>query len=134
MATYVEINGKQYPAVITGRLNDKDWNNRESKAIEVEMTYAEAMELFVDDVAWNIVQDIEVMKEVEGENGEPVMEQVIEQEVYDNSEYNIAGDVVDHRNGTVTVKMGKPTAEELLSIMDLALLDATYENLMGGNK
>ena len=61
-------------------------------------------------------------------------EQVIEQEVYDNSEYSIAGDVVDHRNGTVTVKMGKPTAEELLAIMDLALLDATYENLMGGNK
>lgn len=134
MATYVKINDKQYPAIITGRLNDKDWNNRESKAIEVEMTYAEAMELFVDDVAWNIVQDIEVMKEVENENGESVMEQVIEQEVYDNSEYSIAGDVVDHRNGTVTVKMGKPTAEELLAIMDLALLDATYENLMGGNK
>jgi glycyl-tRNA synthetase alpha subunit len=134
MATYVEINGKQYPAVITGRLNDKDWGNRESKAIEVEMTYAEAMELFVDDVAWNIIQDIEAMKEVENEDGELVMKHVTEQEVYDNSEYSIAGDVVDHRNGTVTVKMGKPTAEELLAIMDLALLDATYENLMGGNK
>ena len=133
MATYVEINGKQYPAVITGRLNDKDWNNRESKAIEVEMTYAEAMDLFVDDVAWNIVQDIEVMKEVEGENGEPVMEQVTEQEVYDNSEYSIAGDVVDHRNGTVTIKMGKPTAEELLTKTDLMLLDIAYNNLIGGN-
>lgn len=133
MATYVEINDKQYPAVITGRLNDKDWNNRESKAIEVEMTYAEAMDLFVDDVAWNIVQDIEVMKEVEGENGEPVMEQVTEQEVYDNSEYSIAGDVIDHRNGTVTIKMGKPTAEELLTKTDLMLLDIAYNNLIGGN-
>ena len=121
MATYVEINGKKHPAVITGRLNDKDWNNRESKAIEVKMSYAQAMKLFVNDVAWNIVQDMEVMKEVENENGEPVVTHVIEQEVYDNSEYSIAGDVVDHRDGTVTVKMGKPTAEELLLMFEEAL-------------
>ena len=134
MATYVEIDGNKYPAVITGRLNDKDWDNRESKAIDVEMTYAEAMELFVDDMSWNIVQDVEVMKEIENEEGNFINEMVVEQEVYDNSEYSIAGDIIDHRNGTVTVKMGKPTAEELLAVMDMALLDATYANLVGGNE
>ena len=134
MATYVEIDGNKYPAVITGRLNDKDWDNRESKAIDVEMTYAEAMELFVDDMSWNIVQDVEVMKEIENEEGNFITEMVVEQEVYDNSEYSIAGDIIDHRNGTVTVKMGKPTAEELLAVMDMALLDATYANLVGGNE
>ena len=134
MATYVEIDGNKYPAVITGRLNDKDWDNRESKAINVEMTYAEALELFVDDMSWNIVQDVEVMKEIENEEGNIVTEMVVEQEVYDNSEYSIAGDIIDHRNGTVTVKMGKPTAEELLAVMDMTLLDVTYANLVGGNE
>ena len=28
MATYVKINDAQYEASITGRLNDKDWDNR----------------------------------------------------------------------------------------------------------
>ena len=118
MATYVEINGNQYPASITGRLNDKDWDNRESKAIELKMAYGEAMQLFVDDVLWNIVQDVEIMREVEDEEGNITRETVIEQERYDNSDYCIAGDIVDHRNGTVTVKMGKPTAMELLAMFE----------------
>ena len=36
---------------------------------------------------------------------------------YDNSDYCVAGDIVDHRDGTISVKMGKPTAEELLSMI-----------------
>lgn len=121
MATYVEINGNQYPAVITGRLADKDWGNRESKAIKLEMAYADALSLFVDDVAWAIVQDVEVLHEVEDENGDMIMQLVVEQEHYDNSDYCIAGPIVDHRNGTITVKMGKPTAEELLAMFEEVL-------------
>ena len=112
MATYVEINGNKYPASITGRLVDKDWDNRASKAIKLEISYAEAIDLFVNDVKWNIVQDVEVMHESIDDKGNSIHEMVIEQEVYDNSEYNIAGDIVDHRDNTVTIKMGKPTAEE----------------------
>lgn len=126
MATYVEINGNQYPAVITGRLNDKDWDGRESKAIKIEMTYADALALFIDDVAWNIIQDIEVMHEVEDENGEIVHKTAIEQETYDNSEYSIAGCIVDHRDGYITVKMGKPTANEMLA----ELANMEYEDML----
>ena len=118
MATYVEINDNQYPASITGRLADKDWNNRESKAVRLEMSYADAMALFVDDAQWNIVQDMEVMHETIDEEGNTVRETVIEQETYDNSEYGIAGDIIDHRDGTVTVKMGKLTAEEMLVMLE----------------
>ena len=119
--TYVEIGGNRYAASITGRLSDKDWNNRESKAIRVEMSYADALALFVDDAPWNIVQDCEVRHEVIDEEGNVTFENVIEQEVYDNSDYSIAGDIIDHRDGTVTVKMGKPTAEELLAMFEEAL-------------
>jgi hypothetical protein len=118
VATYIEINGNKYPASITGRLNDKDWNNRESKAIEIEMSYADAISLFVDDVAWNIIQENEIQREVIDEEENITFETVIEEEVYDNSDYCIAGDIVDHRNGKVTIKMGKPTAEELLALLE----------------
>lgn len=118
MAIRVEINGVQYPASITGRLNDKDWDNRASKAIELEMAYADALGIFVDDVQWAIVQDVQEHVEYEDENGEIKTEIVTKDERYDNGEYSIAGDIIDHRNGKITVKMGKPTAEELLAMLE----------------
>ena len=134
MAIRVEINGVQYPASITGRLNDKDWDNRASKAIELEMAYADALGIFVDDAEWYIVQDMQEHVEKRDENGEvvlnehgePVMEIVQKDEVYDNSEYSIAGDIIDHRNGKITVKMGKPTAEEMLA--EIAAIE--YEDML----
>lgn len=122
MATYVEINNAKYPAIITGRLHDSDWNNRESKAIKIEMAYTDALELFVDDVQWYIVQDVEEQVEETTENGEVIFTTIIKNEYYDNSDYSIAGDIIDHRNGTITVKMGKPTAEELLAMIEEAMI------------
>ena len=52
---------------------------------------------------------------------EMVMKPVIEQEVYDNSDYSIAGPIIDHRDGHVTIKMGKPTAAELLAMLEEVL-------------
>ena len=130
MATYVEINGNKYKANITGRLNDKDWDNRASKAIKIEMSYAEANELFTDNVIWNIVQEVEVHEHKEDENGNEVTKTSIKEEVYDNSDYSIAGDIIDHRDGTVTVKMGKPTAEELLVEMAGIAAEIEYQNML----
>ena len=130
MATYVEINGNKYKASITGRLADKDWGNRASKAIKLEMSYAEANEIFIDGIAWNIVQEVEVHERKEDENGNETTETSIKEEVYDNSDYNIAGDIIDHRDGTVTVKMGKPTAEELLVEMAGIAAEIEYQNML----
>ena len=98
--TYIKIGEITYPAEITGKISDREWAGRESKAVTLEMTYEQAMETFVDGLAWSIVYE-------EGEI----------REVYDNSEFEVAGPVTDNRDGTVTVKMGKPTADELLAIM-----------------
>ena len=117
MATYVEINNNKYPAIITGRLTDNDWDNRASKSIKLEMPYSQVAEIFIDDISWNIVQDVEREIETIDENGESIIEKTIEFDTYDNSEYCVAGDIIDHRDGFVTVKMGKPTAEELLAIL-----------------
>ena len=104
--TYVKINGATYPAVINGNHIDREWNDRESKTITLEMAYADAIALFVDGLAWSILMDVEQ----EQEDGSIVTVQ----EEYDNSEYSMAGSITDNRDGTLAVKMGKPTQIEML--------------------
>lgn len=106
---YVKINGILYPAEIMGKVQDRDWDNRESKAITLEMDYATAIGLFVDGLAWSIVHQPDSYVNADGETVKP---DPIE---YDNSDFYVAGAVTDNRNGTVTVKMGKKTDGEMLN-------------------
>ena len=118
---FVKINENLYPAQIIGKLVDRDWDNRASKAITVEMEHELASTLFVDSALWSIVERIESVTYVTDEKGD-MHEEVTTQDVeYDNSEYSIAGQIVDHRDGTLTIKMGKLTE-----------LEEAYELLFGG--
>jgi hypothetical protein len=116
--TYIKINDTLYPATINGRRVDTEWDNRESKAITLEMDYATASVLFVDGLAWSILQEDEVP--VYDENGEQTGTET-KMDEYDNSEFCLAGDITDHRDGTVTCKMGKLTE-----------LEEAYEMMLGG--
>ena len=110
--THIKINEKFYPATITGRTNDPEWDGRESKTITLEMTHAEAVETFWDDVEWSIVHQAE---DYMNENGETVTPEPVE---YDNSDFCVAGSITDHRDGTISVKMGKLTdLEETLALV-----------------
>lgn len=123
MSTCIKINNGDilYPAVITGRMADKEWDNRETKAITLEMDYATANKLFIDSVIWSIVMEHPVeIKEIDDE-GNTTTKTIIETEEFDNSEYTLAGDITDHRDGTLTVKMGKLTD-----------LEQAYEIMLGG--
>lgn len=123
MSTCIKINNGDilYPAVITGRMADKEWDNRETKAITLEMDYATANTLFIDGVIWSIVMEHPVeIKEID-DKGNTTTKTIIETEEFDNSEYSLAGDITDHRDGTLTVKMGKLTD-----------LEQAYEIMLGG--
>lgn len=121
--TYIKINETLYPATVSGRVQDNDWDNRESKSITLEMDYETANKLFIDGVAWSIVQHSEIPVYEKGANGEPIHTGTEMQETeWDNSEYSLAGDLTDHRDGTITVKMGKLTD-----------LEQAYEIMLGGN-
>lgn len=115
---YIKINEILYPATINGRMSDMDWDNRESKSITLEMGYQTAVELFADGLLWSIVQEEEFP--VYDENMKQTGTELRETE-FDNSEYNLAGDITDHRDGTITVKMGKLTE-----------LEEAYEIMLGG--
>lgn len=123
---YVKINDTLYPATITGEEKDWNWGERPSKSITVEMSHAEADALFVDGAAWSMVERVEVRKPKLDENGFPVFDasgmvvvdgtEIRETEM-DFSDYDLAGELIDHRNGKITAKMGKHTAEELLAVI-----------------
>lgn len=110
--TYVKIGGTEYPAAINGKLADREWDGRDSKAITLTMGYSEAAALFVNGVAWSIVQRESVP--ALDENGQPTGETTEQVSEFDNSDYSVAGSITDNRDGTVTCKMGRPTETETL--------------------
>ena len=123
---YVKINDTLYPATITGEEKDWNWGERPSKSITVEMSHAEADALFVDGAVWGMVDRVEVPVYKTGENGMPVIGAdglfvqtgtEIRETEQDCSDYDLAGDLIDHRNGKITAKMGKHTADELLAVI-----------------
>ena len=108
----VRINNQIYDANVSGLRNDSLWENRESKSITLAMDYATAVATFADDVPWSILYQ-------PSDYYDPETQQMVTPAVeeYDNSDYCIAGPITDNRDGTVTVKMGKPTGEELYNIL-----------------
>ena len=126
---YVKINETLYPASIGGKLQNKEWDGRATKTIELEMDYETASNLWVDGVEWSIEQHDTVTDMRVDENGIIMLDEfgnpiMIEDTVvteFDNSDYNIAGPITDYRDGTVAVTMGKLTD-----------LEEAYEILLGG--
>ena len=123
---YVKINDTLYPATITGEPKDWNWGERPSKSITVEMSHAEADALFVDGAVWGMVERVEVPIVKLDESGMPVMcadglfvqtSTEIRETETDFSDYDLAGELIDHRNGKITAKMGKHTADELLAVI-----------------
>lgn len=110
--TYVKIGGTEYPAEINGKLADREWDGRDSKAVTLTMGYSEAAALFVNGAAWSIVQR-ESVPAVD-EDGQPTGETTEQVSEFDNSAYSVAGSITDNRDGTVTCRMGRPTELETL--------------------
>jgi hypothetical protein len=83
------------------------------------MKYEDAINIFVDDINWYIINEFEdTVSELDEETGENSLKTIVKTEIYDNSDYSLAGDIIDHRDGTITVKMGKLTAQEMLAIIE----------------
>ena len=108
----IKIGNQEHEATVSGVSTDGKWGNRESKSITLAMDYATAVATFVDDVPWSILYQ-------PSDYYDPETQQMVTPPVeeYDNSDYCILGDITVHRDGTVTVKMGKPTGEELYNIL-----------------
>lgn len=110
MAQFIKVNGQEIPATVINRYQDADWDGRSSQTIYLAKTYEEIKKLLSSNTPWSIVQ--RDMVDVLDEQGKPTGETKEVVNEYDNSEYSLSGAITDHRDGTVSVKMGKPTEAE----------------------
>lgn len=110
MSIYIKVNNTEYPAEINGSNADITWDRRRTKDIRLRMSASEAAALLPDNTPWSIVQR-DTVPTYDNQTDEQTGTQEIVQE-FDNSEYCISGPITDHRNGTVSIKMGIPTEAE----------------------
>lgn len=107
---YIKVNDREYEAKVIYNYADRDWNEREVQTIYLHMPYEQAAALLPDNTPWSIVQ--RETRDVLDENGMLTgqTEEVVTEG--DMSAYSLAGEIVDYRDGTVSIKMGKPTETE----------------------
>lgn len=120
MAEFIKVNGQEYPATLIYNYKDRNWDMRETKTIYLTMSHDEAAALLPDNTPWSIV--FRETKDKLDNDGSPTgqTEEVVTEE--DMSAYSLAGDITDHRDGTVSIKMGKPTESELSAATVTALV------------
>ncbi len=112
MAEFIKVNGVEYPATCVYNYKDRNFGLRETQTVHLTMPYAQAAALLTSGVKWSNV--FRETKDVLDADRQPTgeTEEVVTEE--DMSAYSLAGDIVDYRDGTVSVKMGKPTEAETL--------------------
>lgn len=110
MAEFIKVNGQEYPATCIYNYKDRNWDMRESVAVHLTMPYAQAAALLTSGVKWSNVfrEERDVLDENRELTGQT--EEVVTEE--DMSAYSLAGEITDYRDGTVSIKMGKPTETE----------------------
>lgn len=110
MAEFIKVGGQEYPATLIYNYKDRNWDMRETQTVQLTMPYAQAAVLLTTSTPWfNVTRE---QRDVLDENGMLTgqTEEVVTEE--DMSAYSLAGDITDHRDGTVSIKMGKPTEAE----------------------
>ena len=130
MSIYIKVNNTEYPAEINGNPKDRSWGERDTKTITLTMTTTEVAALLPDNTPWSIVQRETVNKLDNDGNPTGETKEVINE--WDNSMYSLSGAITDHRDGTVSIKMGKPTETESAkaTVTALAGEPVTYARAM----
>ena len=120
MAEFIKVGGVEYPATLIYNYKDRNWDMRESVAVHLTMPYAQAAALLPSGTPWfNVFRET---KDVLDNDGNPTgqTEEVVTEE--DMSAYSLAGEITDYRDGTVSIKMGKPTEAEASAATVTALV------------
>ena len=110
MAEFIKVNGVEYPATLIYNYKDRNWDMRETQTVQLTMPYAQAAALLPDNTPWSIVR--RETQDVLDEQGQPTGETKEVATEENMSAYSLAGEITDHRDGTVSIKMGKPTETE----------------------
>lgn len=105
MSTYLKANNIETPCEAAEHYRDSAWG-RPTCTVTIKASASEIVALLPNNAPWSLIEREDVLDE----NGMPTGQTVDHER--DMSEYSLSGDITDHRDGTVSIKMGKPTEEE----------------------
>lgn len=115
MSNYLKANNTETPCEAAEHYRDSAWG-RPTCTVTIKASAAEIAALLPNNAPWSLIEREDVLDE----NGMPTGQTVDHER--DMSEYSLAGDITDHRDGTVSIKMGKPTESELSTATVTALV------------
>lgn len=122
MAEFIKVGGQEYPATLIYNYKDRNWDMRETQTVQLTMPYAQAASLLTTGTPWfNVFRETVDKLDNDG-NPTGQTEEVVNE--WDNSAYSLSGAITDHRDGTVSIKMGKPTETESAKATVTALAGA----------
>lgn len=110
MSEFIKVNGQEYPAEVIYLYKDRSWNDRDVRNVFLNLPYDQVVALMPTSTKWSSI--------LKGDD-------VVVEET-DMSEFSIAGQVMDYRDGTVSIKMGKPTEVETLRAQ-LSEIEEVYD-------
>lgn len=134
-ARYVRVGEAKFELISSvGRIKNPNFKDRDTKNFTINASYDDASQLVASGNAWCISEvygasseDLipsnatEVLRDEDGNVNGFIME-------YDNSEYNIPGDITVHNDGTVTIEYGKPSElDKTIAALDAMVYAALTE-------
>jgi hypothetical protein len=112
-------------------MRDADWGGRESRAVTIDKSaVADPLALFCDGAVWGMIHRYTTAVPVLDAEGNVQMnedgtvksttETAEDRYMDDYADFTLAGPITDNRDGTITAKMGKKTASDLLAELEAA--------------
>ena len=105
MSTFLKANNTETPCETAEHYRDSAWG-RPTCTVTIKATAAEIAAMLPNNAPWSLIEREDALDESGAPTGQTVDHE------RDMSEYSLSGDITDHRDGTVSIKMGKPTEEE----------------------
>lgn len=105
MSTYLKANNTETPCEAAEHYRDSAWG-RPTCTVTIKASAAEIAALLPNNAPWSLIEREDALDESGMLTGQTVDHE------RDMSDYSLSGDITEHRDGTVSIKMGKPTEEE----------------------
>lgn len=105
MSTFLKANNTETPCEAAEHYRDSAWG-RPTCTVTIKGSAAEIAALLPNNAPWSLIEREDALDESGAPTGQTVDHE------RDMSEYSLSGDITDHRDGTVSIKMGKPSETE----------------------
>ena len=105
MSTILKANNTETPCEAAEHYRDSAWG-RPTCTVTIKASAAEIAALLPNNAPWSLIEREDVLDELGAPTGQTVDHE------RDMSDYSLSGDITDHRDGRVSIKMGKPTETE----------------------